>query len=228
MSQTHEDSDQCGEVRKVYPIEPAHGVGTELQVLGRREGRKSRMSQEDRVKAPADQDDDHDGGDLHDAHGLLAGLVDALDVVPPEVNGAENGKKRGTEIRLDVKAPVDVVGGFVEQSDNVLAGGHATDGSGEDIVEHQRRDAEFRERAAQGFLDDAVDATAHKHAAAFDVNRADRVGKQHDAQDEPRSGLADVALGFATGIIGGGSQVIEYDGCSAPEGNEAQQSRGRD
>src|SRR6516225_8707811 len=143
MSQTHEDSDQCGEVRKVYPIEPAHGVGTELQVLGRREGRKSRMSQEDRVKAPADQDDHHDGGDLHDTHGLLAGLVNALDVVPPEVNGAENGKKRGAEIRLDVKAPLDVVGCFIEQADNVLARGHAADWSGEDVVEHQRGDAEF-------------------------------------------------------------------------------------
>ncbi len=31
--------------------------------------------------------------ELHDAHGLLAGLGDALDVLPPEINRDENGER---------------------------------------------------------------------------------------------------------------------------------------
>src|SRR5215469_7064145 len=42
------------------------------------------------VAAPDNHDYDHDGGDLHDTHGLFTGLVNTLDVFPPEINRAEN------------------------------------------------------------------------------------------------------------------------------------------
>src|SRR5208337_4042377 len=41
-------------------------------------------------------------------------------------------------------------------------------------------------------------------------------------------GFADVALGFATGVVGRGSKVVQDDGCGAPEGDEAQQRGGGD
>jgi hypothetical protein len=87
-------------------------------------------------------------------------------------------------------------------------------------VKHQRGHAELGERSAERLLNGAVDAAADKHAAAFHVHGADRVGEQHDGQDEPGSGLADVSFGFTAGVIGGRSQVVQDDGCGAPEGNE--------
>ena len=116
---------------------------------------------------------------------------------------------------------MDVRQRLIDQADQVLTGGNAANGAGQDVVEHQRRNTEFGQRAAHGGFDHAVDAAAHEHAAAFDVNGPHRIGKQHDAEDEPRGGFADVAFRFATGVIGRGSQIVEHDGCGTPEGNKA-------
>jgi hypothetical protein len=51
-------------------------------------------------------------------------------------------------------------------------------------------------------MDNAIHAATHVHRAAFDVHRAHGVGKQHDAEDEPRCGLADGMLGDAADIVG--------------------------
>ena len=61
---------------------------------------------------------------------------------------------------------------LVHQSGNVLPRGNAGDRPGQDVVEHQRRDADLGEGAAHRFLDDAIDAAADEHRAAFDVDRA--------------------------------------------------------
>ncbi len=95
-------------------------------------------------------------------------------------------------------------------------------GPGQDVVEHQGGDAEFRQRSSQGLLDCAVDSAAHEHAAALHVHRADGVGEQHDAQDEPRRGLADVTFRLAARVVRGRSQVVQDDCGSFPEGNEAE------
>ena len=186
------------------------------------------MADEDGIDAPGDEDNDHNGRDLHDPHGFLAGFVDALDVVPPEINGAEDGEKRGAEIGADVETEMNEVCGFIEKADDVLPGGHAADRTGQNVVEHQGGNAEFGDRAAHGFFDDAINAATDEHAAAFDVDRADRVRKQHDAEDEPRSGLADVAFGLTTGIVSGGSQIVENDSSRAPKGDEREKRSGRD
>ena len=49
-------------------------------------GRKLNRDLQNGDRAPDDQNHDHDRGDHHDLHGLLAGLVNALDILPPEVN----------------------------------------------------------------------------------------------------------------------------------------------
>src|ERR1700687_1511143 len=143
MAQADKDSDDAGKTREVHAVEPTHRIGPELQVTGVRDGRERGVAHQDGVNAPANQDDDHDGRNLHDAHGFLAGFVDALDVVPPEVNGADNRKAGSAKIGRDVKSNVDVVGGFVEQAGDVLAGGHAADGAGQNVVEHQGRNTEL-------------------------------------------------------------------------------------
>src|SRR5512136_766101 len=100
------------------------------------------------------------------------------------------------------------LGKIAEKTAKVLSCRHAADGAGEDVIKHQRGNAEFREGPAKGLLHRAVNAATHEHAAAFDVNCADSIRKQHDGENEPGRGLADVTFRFATGVIGGGSQVV--------------------
>src|SRR5580693_5512717 len=113
---------------EAYAVKPPHSVGLELQVAGRRKRRQRRMAENDRVDAPADQNHHHDRGDLHDAHGLLAGFVDAFDVVPPKIDGHENGKKSGTEARLYLEVwEMNVGEGLVDQANEILPSGYAAD-----------------------------------------------------------------------------------------------------
>ena len=75
-------------------------------------------------------------------------------------------------------------------------------GPGQNVIEHQRGDAEFGEGAAQGLLHHAVNAAAGKHRTALDVNRAHGEAEQHDAENEPGRGGANCLLGDAAGIEG--------------------------
>ena len=117
---------------------------------------------------------------------------------------------------------------FVDDADQILPSRNAADWAGQHVVEHQSRNREFGKRSAEGFLDHAVHAAAHEHAAAFDVNRAHGVREQHDAQDEPRCGFADELLSFTAGVIGRRRQVVEYDSRGTPERNEGKHRRSSD
>src|SRR4051812_48990616 len=55
----------------------------------------SRRYENNGDNAPHDQDDYHDRGDLHDAQCFLAGLVNALNVLPPEIHHDPDGKYDG-------------------------------------------------------------------------------------------------------------------------------------
>ena len=92
---------------------------------------------------------------------------------------------------------------LAHQAGEILPRRDAADRAGEDVVEHQRGNAEFGERAAERLFDRAINAPADKHAAAFDVHRANGVREQHDRQNEPGSGLADEAFGFTTRVVSG-------------------------
>jgi hypothetical protein len=117
---------------------------------------------------------------------------------------------------------------LVQKSRQILARGDAADGPGQDVVEHQRGNGKFRERAPHGLFDDAVYTATHEHAAALDVHGAHGVGEQHDRQNEPRSSLANCLLGDRTRVEGGRSEVIQYDGGRPPEGNEGKHGGRRD
>ena len=71
----------------------------------------------------------------------------------------------------------------------VLPGRHGADRPGEDVIEQQGRDREPGEPAAHRLLDDPVDAAAHEHGAALDVDAAHGVAEEHDRQDEPGRAL---------------------------------------
>ena len=213
--------------------QPAHGVRVQRKVARNGGGRKARVvgASEDRPTAPGDQDDDHDRRHVHDPERVVGGLVQAPRVAPPEVDRDEHRDARGPKVGglLRGVARVAKVGhGLGEEPDDVLPRRDSRDRPGQDVIEHQRRHGEFCQAAAQGFLDDAVDAAAGEHRARFDVDRPHRVGKEHHRQDEPGSGLPHRLLGDAAYVEGRGAQVAEDDGPRPPERDEGQHHRGGD
>ena len=57
-----------------------------------------------RRQAPADQNDHHQRGELHDAQRFLAGFVNADDILAPEINGHGDGENCRKRLRLNLEA----------------------------------------------------------------------------------------------------------------------------
>ena len=188
------------------------------------------MAHDDGIGTPRDQHDHHDGDQLHDVQSFFAGFGNALGVFPPEISGDHDGKTGGDKTdgrRRQRSADMHVHQQFTDEPGEILARSHAADGAGENVIEHQSGYAEFGERAAESALDGAIHAAADEHAATFHVHRAHGIRKNHDGQDEPGSGFADVGFGFTARVVGGRCQVVQNDGGGAPERDECQEGRGR-
>ncbi len=133
------------------------------------------MPQQRRVDAPADQQHHHHGDQLHDVQRFFAGFGYTLCILPPEINGDDNGEGSGDASDRGFRkrsAQVGMLREIAEQAAKVLSGRYAADRPGQDVVEHQRGNAELRQRPAQRLLDRAVPPAAHEHAAAFYIHRA--------------------------------------------------------
>src|SRR5579859_5123407 len=154
----------------------------------------------DRIEGPAHQDDYHDGSDLHYAERFVAGFFYALDVFPPVINGHQQSERGGRMIQVDLRRAVKhLVHGFrnpamlvsgskqlIDKAGDILARGYAGNRAGEDVIKHQRGNAELGESPAESFFHHAIDAAAGEHGTAFHVNRAPREGEENDAKNDPR------------------------------------------
>ncbi len=211
-------------------LEPAQRFVTDVHIAHGGERHRLVTVFKDREQTPDDQDHHHYGCDLHDAQSFLAGFVNADDVFAPEIERHENREAGGEILRIGVGVTeMEIIDRFVDESGEIQSCAHRADGSGEDVVEQQCRDGEFRVRSAHGFADHAIDAAAHEHAAAFDVGGAHRVRKQHDAENEPGRRFADGRFRDSADVIGRRRQVGQNDRRRAPEGNERQHDcRGHD
>ena len=206
--------------------QPSQRLVIELHGVNAGHGWQVRVDLEDGDQAPHDQDDHHDGGDPHDEHRLFAALVDALQVLPPEVQHDQDGASGGEVVLVKANGVAEVAAQFFDESGEVLASGDGADRPCQHVIEQQRRDRELGQRGAHGLFHHAVHAAAHEHAAALDVHGAHRVAEQHDRQNEPRRALANHVLGIAAHVVGGGGQVGEHDRRCPPEGDEGQHHRG--
>ena len=175
VTQADQDADQAHRVRQVGVLQPAERIGSERQIAGKGEGRKVHASHIERIPAPNEHHDDHHGGHVHDAQGLFAGLMHALDVFPPEIKSDQDGKERGGGIRGQHRLHVEIVQKLVQQADQIQTRRNAADRPRQDVIEHQGGNGEFGQRRAHGLFDHAVDAATHEHAAALDVHGANRV-----------------------------------------------------
>ena len=209
-------------------LQPAERIVRIDKVRQARPRRQVRTPNRERVNAPPDHKHDHHGGYVHDAQRLFAGFGDALDVFPPEVERHQNGEECRRRIHRKLDAGMKIGEHLVDQADQIQTGRDAADGSGQDVVEHQRGDRELRQGRAHRLFHHAVHTAAHKHAAAFDVERPDSEGEHHDRQNEPRRGFADEVFGDRSRIKRGRPHVVQHHGRGLPEGDECQHRRGSD
>src|SRR6476646_3670038 len=112
---------------------------------------------EDGIKGPAHQDNDHHRGDLHHAKRFVTGLFYALDVLPPIVSGHQQSECRSRMVYVNLRRAMEhAVHGpgypamlirsckqLIDKTGDVLSGSYAGNRAGEDVVEHQRGNAEF-------------------------------------------------------------------------------------
>ncbi len=204
MAERDEDRDDAEHVRQVAVSQPAERLFGEVNVAGIRKRRERGMAQDRGVNTPADQDHHHDGDQLHDVEGFFARFGDALGVFPPEVNRDDDreGCRDGAYgVFGEWAAEMKVDRQLAHQAGEILSRGDAADWAGQNVVEHQRRHAEFGEGAAERLFDRAINAPADEHAAAFDVHRANGIREEHDREDEPGCGLADEAFGFTASVV---------------------------
>src|SRR5271163_2031165 len=95
MAESDEDGDDAEHLRKIAVPEPAQGAAGEMNIARRGKRGQRGMAVESGVNAPADEDDHHDGDELHDVEGFFAGFRNAFGVFPPEVDGDGNGEAGG-------------------------------------------------------------------------------------------------------------------------------------
>ena len=222
MAERDQNSQRADGARTRKMLEPSERFVGELQL----ERRQMRATHINRQPAPYDHDHGHHGRDLHDAHRLAARFLDAENVLTPEINRHRDREERGGEIRRQNNARVRQLQQFVDQADQVLARRHAADGAGQDVVEHQRRHRDFRQRRAHRFFDDAIDAAAGEHRARFDVDGAHRVREQHDGENEIRRRSAARLLDDAADVVGGRGEVAQHDRGRSPERDEGEHPGG--
>src|SRR5262249_10473851 len=179
-----------------------------------------------RQATPEQDDGGHDRRDNHDRQRLAARLVNAFEVEPEEVSDNGAGDAGCAPVHDEFFRPrveldaAEITEQFQQQADDVFAGGDAADGPGEDVVEHQGGDGDFRHEAAERFADDTVDAAADEERAALDIDGADGVAEAHDGEDEPRGGGPDGLLDDAADVVGGGGEVAQDDRGGAPVRDE--------
>ena len=223
------EADEDGDRRERRPprsFQPAERIVGETQVARDRRRRPPAAVHQQGRRAPGDEDHDHHRRDLHDLERVVARLVQALGVAPPEIHGDEDREQRRRLVVRDPGDGAEPPEQVVDQAGDVLARRHAADRASQDVIEQQRRDRQLRHRRPHRFLDDAIDAAADEHRGALDVHGAHRVREEHDAEDEPGRRLADRLLRDAADVVRGGSEIGQDDRGRAPERDEGQENGG--
>ena len=148
--------------------------------------------------------------------------MDALNVLPPEVGGNDEAESGGEEVGGDAALHVQHLSHLIEEATEVLAGGDAADGAGEDVVEDEGGNGQAGHEGSHRVTDNNVDAAPDEHAAAFHIDGADREAEQHDGEDKPGCAGTDGLFRDTTGIEGRRGKIAEDNGGTAPEGDEGE------
>src|SRR5262249_54713771 len=137
-------------------VEPAQRLAVEKNSCFKGVGGNLDWDAKDCVRAPQDQDYDHHGSDGHNLNSLLAGLMNALSVLPPEIKRYQRAEHGGKAVlRKMAKGMPEVASDVLNEAGEILTRYHGTDGAGQHVVEEKGRNGEFCQCAAHRLLDHA-------------------------------------------------------------------------
>src|SRR4051794_10575498 len=88
-------------------------------------------------QAPSDKNHHHYGSDLHDPQRLLAGLMNSLNIFPPEIHCYHDAKSRGKSIHRDVNRMTRSGAQVLNKAGHILSGGDCADGASENVIEKE-------------------------------------------------------------------------------------------
>ena len=95
VAESHQDAEQPQRLRQPGPPQETQRVRGKMQIGRNRQRRQLCMIMERGDESPRQQQHHHHRGDLHDVQRFIGGLLDALGVLPPVVDGHRGGKQRG-------------------------------------------------------------------------------------------------------------------------------------
>ena len=226
MAEPDQDSDSR-ERRPQGAIQPSQRLAREMEIARHGRRRKLTPARHPGQRAPCDEHDNHHRGNRHDSKSVRAGLVKASDVPPPEIRRDREGDERSRRVVGHLSGEPEPRQEIVHQTGDVLPRRHAADGSGEDVIEQQRGDGELGQRSSHRLLDHTIDAATDEHGRALDIDGANRVRKEHHAQNEPRRGLAHRLFGNPAHVVGRRAKIVQHDRRGSPEGDEREKDRRR-
>src|ERR1019366_3069928 len=108
----------------------------------------------------------------------FAGLMDTLDVLPPEIKTDHDREQRRERVVGNVDVVPEVMESIGKKACEVLASRHCADWPGEHVIEQQRGNRQLGQLSAHGLLDYAIDAAANEHGTGFDIQRPHRIAEQ--------------------------------------------------
>src|SRR5260370_20933422 len=153
---------------------PSQRVRAKPKIARIRKRRKSRMPQHGSVNAPADQQDHHDGDQLHDVQRFFARFSYALGVLPPEIcrdDDGEGGGDTGDGGFRKGSAQVSMLGEIAEQATEIVTGGNTANRPREGVVERQPPAAAILQHASKGMPLPAEQNNTHALAEPVRVYR---------------------------------------------------------
>jgi len=94
MSESHQNSEDPQHVGQLRAAQESQCVVGEMQIRRNRQRRQLGMDVEGGEEAPAQQQNHHHGSHLHHGQRLVRRLLNALQVLPPVVDGDHRGQNR--------------------------------------------------------------------------------------------------------------------------------------
>src|SRR6266702_6410259 len=103
VAECHQNSEQPKQRNKFRSLEEPESVIAELEIRWRRQRWQVNSTHQQRIRAPDKQHHHHDRGDLHYAKSLVARLFDALDVLPPVIDGHSTRKYGCSGVHVELE-----------------------------------------------------------------------------------------------------------------------------
>src|SRR3954462_12241844 len=105
----HDEQSQVADPTVLQRVQPAERLVIQSDPIFEWVRRQLKRAMQNRCRTPDDEDDHHHRGYAHDLQGFLAGFVNSLSVLPPEIRRHHPRKNRSAEVLLNLEMQMGVL-----------------------------------------------------------------------------------------------------------------------